>query len=141
MTNSDLTTVPVPVPTPTSAPFWEALRRGELHLQRCARCLAWVYYPRVRCPTCLSNDLQWQPVDPVGTVYSFTVATRPTAPMFQDEVPQVIAIVELAIGVRITTTLVVDDPAAVHVGLAVTGVFDPVADDITLLRFRPTADR
>ena len=41
-----------------------------------------------------------------GTVYTFTVAGQPTAPPFADEVPQLLAIVELNEGVRITTTLV-----------------------------------
>lgn len=129
----------LPEPTPTSAPFWEALRRGELRLQHCARCGAWVHYPRSRCVACWSEDLDWEPVPAQGTIYSFTVAERPTAPMYAAEVPQVIAVVELDVGVRLTSTLVVDDPDTVRVGMAVRGVFDPVTDDVTLLRFTPVA--
>ena len=51
--------------------------------------------------------------------------------------PQVLAVVELPNGVRLSTTIVTDDPAALHVGTAVVGVFDHADDRPTLLRFRP----
>ncbi len=51
--------------------------------------------------------------------------------------PQVLAIVELPNGVRLSTTIVTDDPGALHVGTAVVGVFDHADDRPTLLRFRP----
>jgi uncharacterized OB-fold protein len=70
-------------------------------------------------------------------VYTFTVTSRPTAPMFADQVPQIIAVVELGVGVRMTTTLVTDDPSAIRIGMAVTGVFAAGGDGVTLLRFRP----
>ena len=68
-------TRPLPAPTPTSAPYWEALRREELHLQRCARCAHWVHYPRVRCPNCFSADLGWHRADPIGTIWPPTSAS------------------------------------------------------------------
>jgi len=124
-----------PMPTPTSAPFWEALGRHELLLQRCRGCSAWIHYPRNRCPSCFGADLGWERADPQGVVHTFTVAVKPTAPMFADDLPQVIAVVELSNGVRLTTTLDVDDPASVSIGMAVTGRFD--GDRPTLLRFGP----
>jgi uncharacterized OB-fold protein len=131
-----MTDQPLPVPTPTSAPFWDALRGGELLVQQCGTCDRWVHYPRNRCPHCGRADLRWRPVKPEGTVYAFTVTRRPTAPMFEHDVPQIIAIVELTNGVRMTTTLVVDDSEPLAVGAPVAGVFDRVTDDVTLLRFR-----
>jgi uncharacterized OB-fold protein len=128
---------PRPQPTPVSQPFWDALRAERVELQHCDDCGRWVYYPRSRCPACLSEHLTWTPVDGLGTVYTFTVAEQPTAPPFADEVPQLLAIVELAEGVRVSTTLVDADPAALAVGAAVVPVFDHGDDGITLLRFRP----
>ena len=128
---------PRPVPTPVSQPFWDALRDERVALQRCDECDQWVYYPRSRCPRCLSDRLTWTTVDGRGTVYTFTVAEQPTAPPFADEVPQVLAVVELTEGVRVSTTLVGVDPGAVTVGLPVEPVFDHGDDGITLLRFRP----
>ena len=128
---------PRPRPNETSAPFWDGLRAGELRLQRCDECGAWVHYPRNRCPRCLSASLSWAVVEAVGTVYTFTVAPEPTAPMFADEVQQLLAVVELPNGVRLTTTLFHIAPDEVHVGLPVAGVFDHGDDGITLLRFAP----
>ena len=128
---------PQPVPTPTSQPFWDGLARHEVRVQQCDACRAWVHYPRHRCPVCLSDRLTWHRIAPDGTVYTFTVARRPTAAPFADEVPQIIAVVELEVGVRVTTTLVGVDAADVRVGMPVTAVFDAGPDGVTLLRFRP----
>ena len=133
----DLAPKPRPVPTPVSQPFWDALRDERILLQRCDECATWVYYPRVRCPQCLSDRLTWMPVDGRGTVYTFTVALQPTAPPFADEVPQLLGVVELTEGVRLSTTLVDVDPTAVSIGMPVTPMFDHGDDGLTLLRFRP----
>lgn len=131
---------PLPIKTtPTAQPYWDALARDEIRLQRCTACGTWVYYPRSRCSACLSAALEWRQVEPVGSIHTFTVTHRPTAPMFSDQVPQVIAIVALDVGVHVTTTLIVDDPATVHVGQRVTAVFDHTAGDTTLLRFTPVS--
>jgi uncharacterized OB-fold protein len=128
---------PRPQPTPVSQPFWDALRDERVELQRCADCGRWVYYPRSRCPACLSDRLRWTVVDGSGTVYTFTVAEQATAPPFADEVPQLLAVVELAEGVRMSTTLVDVDPVDIAIGMPVAPVFDHGDDGITLLRFRP----
>ena len=111
-----------------------------MRLQRCAACAAWVFYPRPRCSTCLSDALEWHTVSGRGTVYSYTVARQATHPAFAAEVPQLLAIVELDEGVRVTTTMVDVDPDDLRIGLPVAPVFDHGDDGITLLRFRPSTD-
>jgi uncharacterized OB-fold protein len=128
---------PLPIPTPTTAPFWEGLNAGIVRIQRCTSCNAWVFYPRHRCPHCLSDALSWQDVSGRGTLYTFTIARQPTSPHFAGEVPQLLAVVELDEGVRLTTTLVDIAPEAIEVGMKVKPYFDRVADDVTLLRYRP----
>ena len=128
---------PRPLPTPVTQPFWDALRDERIVVQHCNTCHKWVHYPRSRCSHCLSDNLTFLPVDGAATVYTFTVARQPTAPPFADEVPQIITIVELAEGVRFTTNLVHVAPEDVHVGMAVTPVFDHGDDGMTLLRYRP----
>ena len=71
---------PLPTATATSRPFWEALTRHEVHIQQCSACEAWIYYPRAFCPECLSPELAWTRISGNGTLYSFTIARRPTAP-------------------------------------------------------------
>lgn len=128
---------PRPVPTPVTRPFWDALRDGVIRLQRCDACGSWVHYPRSRCSSCLSDDLSWHEVSGRGSVYTFSIARQPTAPPFADDVPQVITVVELDEGPRLTTTLVDVEPDAVQVGMRVVPVFSPGDDGLTLLHFRP----
>ena len=131
--------VPRPRPTPVSAPFWEALADDRLVLQRCSRCGTWAHYPRLRCPRCLSDALDWEEVAARGTIYAMTVARVPTAPPFASEAPQAIAVVELPQGVRITTTILGAEDL-LPVGTPVKGVFEHGPDGVTMLRFAPDPD-
>ncbi|MBW2391569.1 MAG: OB-fold domain-containing protein [Deltaproteobacteria bacterium] len=156
---------PLPVATATSRPFWEALTRHEVQIQQCSACHAWIYYPRTCCPRCLSPELQWQQISGTGTLYSFTIARRPTAPFWADELPQLIAMVELYSftiarrptapfwadelpqliamveldeGPRLTSTLCNVEEDAIRVGMRLQPVFDDIADkNVTLLRYEP----
>jgi uncharacterized OB-fold protein len=127
---------PLPLATPTSAPFWNGLKDGVVRLQRCGTCQSWVFYPRNRCPGCLSDALQWRDVSGKGTLYTYTIARQPTSPHFANEVPQLLAVVELDEGVRVTTTLVNIAPDAIKIGMRVKPYFDHVSDDVTLLRYQ-----
>ena len=127
----------LPEPTPISRPFWEAARKHALSLQRCDKCAEYVFYPRGLCSHCGSAELTWTEVSGRGTVYSFTVARRPTMVGFQDEVPYVIAIVELDEGPRMTTNIVGCDPESVRIDMRVEAAFERESDEITLVKFRP----
>lgn len=131
---------PLPHPTEVTRPFWDAAKRHELHVQRCAACETHVFYPREACAACLSTDLDWVRVSGRGTLYSYTIAEAPTHPGFADETPYVIAIVELVEGPRITTNIVGCPPGDVTIGMPVTATFEDVNDEIALVKFRPAAD-
>lgn len=131
---------PRPRPTPVSQPFWDGLRDEQVRLQRCDDCSAWIYYPRIRCPACLCPRVSWHDVDGGGAVFTFTVARQATAPAFVDDVPQLLAVVELDLGVRVTSTLVGVAPEDIRIGLRVAPVFDHGDDGLTMLRFRPAGE-
>jgi uncharacterized OB-fold protein len=125
---------PKPRITPTGRPFWDALAKGEVHIQRCGACSHYVFYPRTICPDCSSRDLSWTAVSGRGVLFTYTV----TEPGKGKRGGDILAIVELDEGVRMATTLVGIDPDAVQVGVPVEPVFDnETFDDVTLLRFRP----
>lgn len=128
---------PLPMPTPVTQPFWDSLRERKVRLQVCEECSKFVHYPRGRCPHCLSDRLGWREVAGTGHVYTFTIARRPTAPQFQDEIPQKIAVVELDEGVRLTTTLVNVAEDSIKVGMRVRPYFDDQPNGVTLLRYEP----
>ena len=126
---------PEPLVTPTSEPFWAGLREGRLLIQRCTGCGEYCFYPRVRCPACLSDGLEWRPIAVRGCVYTFAVCHIPTMSAFAGEAPQIVAVIELDAGPRLTSTIVDAAPDAVEVGARVTGVFD-TESAVPLLRFR-----
>ncbi len=128
---------PLPQPTPISAPFWDGLKAHEVRLQQCDHG-HWLFFPRTHCPTCGSRDLTWKTVSGEGTLYTFTVARVPTLPEFSDEMPQLLAVVELDQGVHINTTMVGVQPEGLRVGQRVRPVFDERPGSITLLRYTPT---
>ncbi|HPG26398.1 MAG TPA: Zn-ribbon domain-containing OB-fold protein [Myxococcota bacterium] len=129
---------PLPRATPTSRPFWDGLRAGEIRIQRCTHCATWIFYPRSHCPHCLAREPEWVVVDGHARLHTFTVAHAPTAPFFADETPQLLAVVELEQGVRITTTLVDVEVPQIRIGMRVRPVFEPTdGGEGVLLRYAP----
>ena len=128
---------PVPRPSSTTRPFWDGLNERKVQIQRCDACDSWVFYPRTRCPSCLSDRLVWRAVSGHGVLYTYTVARQPTAPHFADETPQRLAVVELDERVRVTSTLVNVEPPDIVIGMRLQPYFDQVSDTITLLRYQP----
>ncbi len=128
---------PLPQPSAVSQEFWAGLKAGEIRLPRCRQCDRFVFYPRTICPYCMGVEFDWVKVGSDGKVYSFTVVRRAMIPAFQEDVPYVLAIVELEEGPRLTTNIVncpVDD---VRVDMPVRATYDDVTADITLLKFEP----
>jgi uncharacterized OB-fold protein len=70
-------------------------------------------------------------------VYSFTVTHQNQSPGFRDELPYVLALVELDEGPRLMTNVVGCAPDAVRIGMRVEVIYDDVAPDVTLAKFRP----
>ena len=129
---------PYPVPTPDSRPFWNGLAEQKILLKHCRDCDCVFHYPRVTCPNCLSSDIDWKQASGQGTLYTYTISRRPTHPLFADEVPQFMAVVELEEGPRITSTLLNVPEDKIQIGMALTPVFEHnEKEKITLLRFQP----
>ena len=119
-------------------PWCNVLARGTIAVQRCDGCGHWVFYPRFFCPACGGRSLTWTLVDGRATLYTWLIAAVPVAPMFAHLDKPILAVAELPVGVRVPTTLVDADPAAVRIGMALLPVFDrETYVDVTLLRFRP----
>ena len=127
-----------PGATPTTQPFWDAVAKQQLCIQRCTDCAAHVFYPRERCPHCGSSSLQWVPASGRARLETFAISFRP-ARGFEDECPYVIAVVELDEGVRMMTNLVDIDPSPhnIHLDMTLEVTFRERAG-VLLPFFRPT---
>jgi uncharacterized OB-fold protein len=118
-------------------PWWEALQRHELYLQKCRDCGDLRYYPRALCTQCLSSRIEWVRARGTGKVYTFTATYQNQAPGFRDSLPYVMAYVELDEGVKMLTNLVDCRPEQVKIGMPVEVVFEDVTPAVTLAKFRP----
>lgn len=125
-----------PLITEVSRPWWDALAREEIAVQRCARCSTWVFYPRPFCTSCGARELTWITVDPGATLYTWSVAEVPVSPLFAHLSKPILAIVELSVGVRVPSTLVGVERDSVQIGMPLNPVFDhDTYPGVTLLRF------
>lgn len=129
---------PLPVPDADTEPFWTACREGRLTVQSCTACGAKRLPPERFCPHCHSADSSWQAVSGRGTVYSWIVVRHPVpGDVYGDEVPYVVALIDLAEGVRIASNIIDCGVDAVTANMAVEVTFDPVTETVTLPKFRP----
>ena len=128
---------PIPHIDEENRPWWEALKRHELYLQRCRDCGAMRYYPRAQCPDCLSSRTEWVKSSGRGTIYTFTVTYQNQAPGFRESIPYVMAYVELDEGLKVLTNIVDCRPEQAKIGTPVEAVYEDVTDEVALLKFRP----
>ena len=128
---------PLPRPDEESKWFWEACRRHELFAERCRSCGMLRFYPRALCPGCLSSDTIYERLSGRGRVHTFTVTWQNQAPGFREELPYVMAYVELNEGPRILTNIVGCPPEEIRIGMPVEVEFEDATPEIGLPRFRP----
>lgn len=104
--------------------YWEALEAGEFRLPRCAVCHRWTWPAHWRCGECGSWDFTWAPLEPAGTVYSWTRTWYAFDRMKERaaDVPYVVVLVEIdgAAGARVLGVLAGDE-APLKIGAPVRG--------------------
>ncbi len=130
---------PLPQADPVTAPFWESVKAHEMKIQRCNDTGKYFFYPRGMSPFTLSSNISWEPVSGKGTVHAFTIVHLNRAPGFSDDLPYVVAMVELEEGPRMMSNLIdiEADPEHVKIGMPVELFYDDVTDEITLPKFKP----
>ncbi len=128
---------PLPHLDEENRPWWEALKRHELYLQRCRDCAVIRYYPRTLCPECLSPRTEWMRSSGRAKVYTFTATWQSQAAGFREALPYLLAYVELEEGPRMLTNIVDCRPEQVRIGMPVEVVYEDVTPEVTLAKFRP----
>jgi len=91
------------------------LDAGAFRIQRCGDCRRHVFHPRVLCPHCGGQALEWMTPAGTGRVYSFsTIAAKPEAGGDYN-----VSLVDLDEGVRLMSRVEGVPPAGVSVGMRV----------------------
>ncbi len=126
---------PLPQPDPDTEFFWEATRKGELHILRCRECGTYIHLPRPACRECGSADLGPERVSGRGVVHSFTVTNFPL-PGYEPPFAVVLVELEEQAGLRLVSNVVDVPPDELEIGMPVEITFESVSDDITLPLFK-----
>jgi uncharacterized OB-fold protein len=132
---------PIPQPDHLTAPYWDAARRHELHIQHCRACGAYQHPPEATCRGCQGGEFEWVKLSGRGKVYTFVIDHRLMVPGFNE--PYVVAQVTPAETddnmVRLTANIRGCDIHEVYVGMPVEVFFEDVTEDVTLPQFRPVS--
>lgn len=95
--------------------YRDQLAKGQFQIQRCQACARAVFYPRMVCPHCGSDQLAWATPSGKGTVYSTTVVRRRP----EQGGDYNVALIDLEEGVRLMSRVQGIAPDAVSIGMAV----------------------
>jgi uncharacterized OB-fold protein len=128
---------PLPQIQPFTEAFWEGTRNNQLLIQTCDNCDARIFFPRRQCPECWSSNLGWTEASGKAEIYAFSVTYEGVEAVFKEDLPIVLAWVDLPEGIRMQTNIVECDPDKIEIGQQVEVVFEKVTDEITLPYFRP----
>lgn len=131
---------PLPISTQETREFWEGCKNHELKVQKCLKCEVTRFPPLPMCPKCNSTDTKWIPVSGKGKVYSWIIVHHPIIDSFREDVPMVIALVDLEGGGRIVTNLIECDPVNIKVNMEVIVEFVDVTEEHTLPKFKPISN-
>ena len=124
-----------PVISPDTAFFWEGTRNGELRIQQCGDCGALRHPPGPMCTRCGSPNQKYIVASGAGEVFSYVVHHHPPVP--GKRLPLVIALVELAEGVRVLAEMPDVGPGEVSIGMPVRIGFLRIDDELVLPAWRP----
>jgi len=130
---------PKPRPAPESLPYWQAAKEHRLALPKCEDCDKFWFPPSRACPHCLSMNVSFQTVSGRGKVFSFVTFHRVYRPAFAQDVPYVVALVELEEGPRLLTNILGISHEDVRCEMPVEVVFDDYDDEMSIPKFRPLA--
>lgn len=130
---------PLPTITVWNRPFWEACKEKKLTAQKCDVTGEVWFPPSPVSPATRTRNWHWTELSGRGRVVSWVVMHQVYYKGFTDDVPYLIAQIELEEGPQILSNVHGIDPAAVKFGMPVEVTFVEATDDITLPVFRPAA--
>ncbi len=126
----------IPRISPEAAEFFAGTVRDELRVQRCRACGLHHHYPRMACPHCGSDDLEWITASGLGTVHSYTVIRQQGIPPFNEQVPFVVALVDLEEpGARFIAQMPTLAPEDAAIGIRVRAAFQPASEEVSFVEF------
>ncbi|MCD6154078.1 MAG: Zn-ribbon domain-containing OB-fold protein [Syntrophobacterales bacterium] len=130
-------TKPLPTPDDFDKPYWTALKKHELRMQKCVDCGEIWFPPTPVCPACLSHNHEWIKLSGKGKIWSWVFFHQLYFPSFSDEIPYNVVAVKLDEGPLMTSNMVECKNEDIRCDMRVEVFFDDVTDLVTLPKFRP----
>lgn len=131
---------PVPAPDAETAPFWDACKEHRLSVQKCRQCGTLRFPPNRICAECRSTEMDWVAVSGRATLYSWIVVRHPVPrEVYADDVPYVVALVDLAEGPRMVSNLEGCEPEDARDGMPLEVVFEPGQGGFVFPKFVPAS--
>jgi uncharacterized protein len=130
-----MSSLPLPPGDESNRPHWEAAKNGQLLVQRCLSCGHTRFPASRRCEKCHSRDNEWIVCTGNGVIESFCIFHKAYWPGFKQLVPYTVVQVRLEEGVSFISNLDGGSGRVPTIGTAVKAIFEPVSDDLTLIRF------
>ena len=129
----------LPRPDAETAGYWEGTKAHELRIQQCSSCGKLQHPPQKVCSKCQSESSTWKTVSGRGKVYTWIQVVQPVLPQWRDAGEYNIVQVQIDEdpSVRITGNVVDVAEEQLKVGLPVQVVFDDVAEDVSIPRWKP----
>jgi len=127
---------PVPDVTALNREYFEGCAAGELRVRHCPKCDAVFRFSYTWCPECWSPEIDYRVASGKATVTHFSVVHRAPYEAFDEEVPYVVALVDLEEGVRMMCNVIGCAPDSVHIGMKVKVCFEQ-RGDVTIPQFTP----
>lgn len=116
--------------------FFKKLKEGRLTTTKCGKCRKLLWPPRIICPECLSDNLDWVDLGTEGELYAFT-EVRLGAPLgFVQDVPFCIGFVKIG-DLLVSTRLDDTTYEELHIGDKVQLKIVELDDGRVFYRFTP----
>jgi len=129
-----------PKASSASQPFWEATKEQKFLLPWCKDCEKPFWYPRVMCPHCLGESIEWKEASGQGSVYASAVHWKPGMPPAGDlKPPFVVSLIDLEEGVRMLSNVIGCEATDVHEGMSVKITWEKLSDGRFLPQFEPAS--
>jgi len=128
--------LPAPVPDLDTQPFWDGCQEERFLVPECTACGTRRWPPGPMCPACQGTDTRWLEATGRGSVYSWLVVHHPVNPALADQVPYVVAMIDLEEGVRVVGNVEGCEPDSVRAGTPVEVVFERHEGGMLIPNFR-----
>ena len=128
---------PLPKVNGDNREFWAGCKEHELRFQKCVDCGHIRWPAAVLCPSCHSLETKWIVSSGRGMIYTFAVYHKAYHPGFEQELPYVVATIELEEGPHLLSNVVGCGPDQVTCDMQVEVTWEDISEEFSLPKFRP----